>query len=407
MRTRGGVSQVHGAAMPVLRFDRNELAGAFGDVGTSIPLIILLLTVPIGLDPRSVMMIFGACLVFSGLAYRLPIPVQPMKAMATIAIASHGIGAGEAVTAGMLAAAGLISGAVMGALSLSGALTFAARLVPKAVIRGIQFGLGMKLAIILGLQKYLHQGGSGYIFADGMDGYVLAAAAAVIVLMLYGNRRFPAALFVIAIGVVYVFASPRGWDIATSGLDPGLPRFTSPAAADFLPALLILAIPQLPLSLGNAVLATSRTVSDLFPGRTVGVGKLGLTYSLLNLLAPWLGGIPVCNGSGGVAGYHTFGARTGGSVIIYGALFLVLGGLFGSGFFAFVQAFPRPLLAVLLVFEGLAMMRLSADMASDKTGFFIVLLVGLLGAGVRYGFLIGLVGGTALHYGLAWRRRRA
>lgn len=180
---------------------------------------------------------------------------------------------------------------------------------------------------------------------------------------------------------------------------PGLPKFMIPEFNLFWNIMVLqLVITQLPLSLGNAVLATSQTVSDLFPGCRVSPRKLGITYGIANLLAPFFGGIPVCHGSGGLVGHYTFGGRTGGSVMIYGLFFLVLGCLLGNSFYGFIMIFPAPLLAVLLVFEGIGLMRLSSDTAKDPTSFFIVLLVGLIAAGVYLGFFIGLVVGTLLYY---------
>ena len=75
---------------------------------------------------------------------------------------------------------------------------------------------------------------------------------------------------------------------------------------------------------GNSILATRQIASDLFPARQITIRKLGLTYAAMNLLNPWFGGVPTCHGSGGMAGHYTFGARTGGSVIIYGLFYLVL-----------------------------------------------------------------------------------
>jgi len=390
-----------------LRFDRNEFAGAFGDVGTDIPLILLLIPA-CHLDARSVLMLFGACQVFAALAYRLPIPVQPMKAMATFAIAAYGTE--QAISGEVLAAAALLAGAAMMLLSVTGSLCLIGRIVPKVVIRGLQFGLGIKLAMAA-MGKYLPSGGP--------TGYVLAGVGCVIVLVLRGNRKIPAAIVVLALGVAYVafmvVAYPA--EVASiigsngngngAGLEfingpyvaPGLPKLMMPEYSLFLNIMVLqLVVTQLPLSLGNAVLATSQTVSDLFPGRKVAPKKLGITYGIANLLAPFFGGIPVCHGSGGLVGHYTFGGRTGGSVLIYGLFFLILGCLFGNSFYGFIMIFPASLLAVLLVFEGIGLMRLSADSANDATGFFIVLLVGLIGAGVYLGFFIGLVGGTILYY---------
>ncbi len=395
------------------RFDRNEFAGAFGDVGTDIPLILLLIPA-CNLDARSVLMLFGACQIFAALAYRLPIPVQPMKAMATFAIAAAGTQ--QAISGETLMAAALLAGAAMLLLSITGSLCLIGRIVPKVVIRGLQFGLGIKLAMAA-MQKYLPAGGT--------TGYVLAAIGCVIVLVLRGNRKLPAAIVVLALGVGYVafmvvccpgdVASVIGSNGNGSGaglefingphVSVGLPKLMMPEYSLFLNIMVLqLVVTQLPLSLGNAVLATSQTVSDLFPGRKVAPRKLGITYGIANLVAPFFGGIPVCHGSGGLVGHYTFGGRTGGSVLIYGLFFLILGCLFGNSFYGFIMIFPVSLLAVLLVFEGIGLMRLSADSANDPAGFFIVLLVGLIGAGVYLGFFIGLVGGTILYYCL--RRAR-
>ncbi len=399
-----------------LRFDRNEFAGAFGDVGTDIPLILLLIPA-CNLDARSVLMMFGACQIFSAFAYRLPIPVQPMKAMATIAIAA--VGTESAINGQTLAAAALLAGAAMMLLSFTGGISLIGRAVPKVVIRGLQFGLGIKLAMAA-MRNYLPKGGA--------PGYVLAAIGCVLVLVLRKNRKFPAAIAVLTLGVGYVvfmvLFSPdqvasiietrgNGSSVGMEFLNgpyvsPGLPKFMPPNFSLFLNiAVLQLVVTQLPLSLGNAVLATSQTVKDLFHGREVKPRKLGITYGILNLISPLFGGIPGCHGSGGLVGHYMFGGRTGGSVIIYGAFFLILGGLFGNSFYGFIMIFPVSLLAVLLVFEGIGLMRLSADSADDPTAFFIVLLVGLVGAGVYFGFFIGLVGGTILYYCLRWAQAPA
>jgi len=144
-------------------------------------------------------------------------------------------------------------------------------------------------------------------------------------------------------------------------------------------------------------------VEDFFPDRPVSVRKISLTYSLMNLVNPFLGGIPTCHGSGGIAGHYTFGARTGGSVVLYGSLYLLLGCFLSAGFGEVVQLFPKPILGVILMFEGLALMRVVRDMMVSKADFTIVLMVGLIAVGLPYGYVIGLVLGTALAY-LAKRR---
>lgn len=139
--------------------------------------------------------------------------------------------------------------------------------------------------------------------------------------------------------------------------------------------------------------------SDLFPERpALSIRKIGITYSVMNLIAPFFGGIPCCHGSGGMAGHYTFGGRTGGSVIFYGMFYVVLGLFFGQGFQHVVEIFPLPVLRVILVFEGLSLMTLIKDTVGDRKNFVIALLIGIIAAGLLYGFVIAIVVGCALYY---------
>jgi Molybdate transporter of MFS superfamily len=364
-----------------IRFDRNELAGAFGDIGTDLPLIIGMILAS-GLHSSSVLVMFGLMQLFSALLYGMPMAVQPLKAVAVIVITQH-------IAPDVLYGGGLAIGIAMLLLTVTGGIDWLARVVPRAVVRGLQLGLGIQLSL-LALSNYVQR--------DGAQGYALAAVAFVIVIALLGNRRFPPALFVIALGVLYaiVFRVNAGAIAASAGFSlPSIHRIT---ASDMLTGFLVLAIPQIPLSLGNSVLATRQIAEDLFPERHIGVRKLSLTYAAMNLVNPWLGGVPTCHGSGGLAGHYAFGARTGGSLIIYGSIFLVVGLFFAAGFQQVVQVFPLPILGVLLLFEGLALMQLIRGEASSRGEFFIVLIVGLLANGLPYGYAIALVVGTALFY---------
>src|SRR2546421_7490132 len=66
-------------------FDRSELAGAFGDLGTLIPFVVGYITIN-RLDPQGVLLGFGLLAVATGLYFRPPMSVQPMKAIATVAV---------------------------------------------------------------------------------------------------------------------------------------------------------------------------------------------------------------------------------------------------------------------------------------------------------------------------------
>jgi MFS superfamily sulfate permease-like transporter len=118
----------------------------------------------------------------------------------------------------------------------------------------------------------------------------------------------------------------------------------------------------------------------------------------MNLVNPWFGGVPTCHGAGGLAGHFAFGGRTGGSVVIYGAILVLLGLFFGAGFDTVAKTFPLPMLGILLLFEALALIWLVRDTATSRTEFPLAVLVGLLAVGLPYGYLIGLVVGTVLFY---------
>ncbi len=362
-----------------LRFDRNEWAGAFGDMGTDVPLLIGM-SLAAGLDGTSVLVMFGLMQILTGVYYRMPMPVQPLKAMAALVIA-------QKASAATLYGGGLAIGVTMLALAATGLLDALARIIPKCAVRGVQLGLGLQLASVA-LGKFVP--------ADGRLGYGLAALSFLIIVLLLGNRRLPAALPVVALGLVYAIAFKLEGSQLLEHWNFGLPRLHHIQAADVWTGFLILALPQVPLSLANSVLATRQLAQDLFPTRSFTLRKIGLSYALMNLVNPWFGGVPTCHGSGGLAGHFTFGGRSGGSVVIYGSLLLLLGLFFGGGFEQIAHSFPLPMLGVVLLFEAIALVWLVRDVAGDRAQFPITILVGVIAVGLPYGYAIGLVLGTLL-----------
>lgn len=365
------------------RFDRNELAGAFGDIGTDLPLIVGMV-VAAGLDAASVLVMFGLMQYVTALRYGIPMAVQPLKAMAVIVITQE-------IAGPVLFGAGLAIGVIMLVLTATGMLTWLARVVPKSVVRGLQVGLGVQLSLLaLG----------DYVRAEGNTGYVLAAAAFAIALALYGNRRLPAALPIIGLGIAYAFAYDLDASALASGLGFTLPALRAPTVGDVMTGFVLLALPQIPLSLGNSLLATRQTAEDLFPEKRVSIRQLGYTYSLMNLINPWFGGIPTCHGSGGLLGHYTFGARTGASLVIYGSLFLTMGLFFARAFTDVVRVFPLPVLGVLLLFEGWALILLARDVVPVRRDLWITATVALVAVVAPYGYVLGLLSGTLGYYAL-------
>lgn len=363
-----------------LKFNRNEMSGAFGDLGTDLPLIVAMLAVT-DLNAASILIIFGIMQLITALVYRLPMPVQPLKAVALIVIT-------QKVSGAVIFGGGLAIGLTMLILTVTGLLAYMNRVIPKTVIRGIQFGLGMQLCL-LSLKDYIPD--------DFIQGYILALAAFALGLVFIGNKKVPPALIIILLGIVYSFV----FNFSVFGLFAfQLPAYTMPEITleHVVTGFVLLALPQIPLSLGNSVFATHQLIKDYFPERKVSVGKIGLTYSIMNIAGSFFGGLPACHGSGGIAGHYTFGGRTGGSTFIYGLFYIFLGLFIGHQPQAILSVFPKPILGVILLFEGIALMLLLKDIITDRRSFFIALVVGLLANGLPYGYLAGIVVGTILFY---------
>ena len=367
-----------------IKFDRNEWSGAFGDIGTDFPLIVGMILAA-GLDSASVLVTFGVMQIFTGSFYKMPMPIQPLKAMATIVIT-------QKISPNILYGGGLAIGISMLLLNITKLIDWISRVVPKAVIRGIQLGLGIKLGL-LALQDY--------VIADGVAGYYLATAAFLLAIFLIGNRKYPPAIFIIMLGMFYAFIFKVDAHSFINAVGIHLPQIHTPTWADILTGFLILTIPQIPLSIGNSILATNQIANDWYPKHTVTIRKISYTFSLVNLINPFFSGIPTCHGSGGIVGHHTFGGRTGGSVIIYGCLYIFLGLFLSQGFDTLVHIFPLPILGILLLFESLGLMLLVQDVTDSKSSFMIALLVGLISGGIQYGFVIGLFIGTLIYYATA------
>ena len=366
-----------------IRFDRNEFSGSFGDIGTDLPLIVGMIMVS-GIDSASTFIIYGILQIASGLYYGMPMAVQPLKAVATLVIAGN-------IAGSVIYGGGLAIGIIMLFLTITGLIKKLSTFIPKAVIRGIQMGLGLMLANIA-LKNYIVEG-------SGVMEYGLVIVAFTIALVLLGNRKYPPALFIIGLGMLYaLFFQIENPTTLFSSVKMEIPNFHIPKWDDIATGFLILVLPQIPLSIGNSILASDQLAKDLYPEKKITVSKIAFTYSLMNIISPFFSGIPVCHGSGGMAGHHSFGARTGGSVLIYGAFFLILGLFFSHSFDQIVKIFPMQILGVILFFEAITLVFLVRDIQTKKSDFYIALVVALIACGLPYGFLISIILGTILYY---------
>jgi len=363
-----------------IKINRNELSGAFGDIGTDLPLIIGMLLAT-NLEISNTLIVYGILQIITSLVYGMPMPVQPLKAVALIVIT-------QKISSDIIWGAGIAIGVIMLILTLTGLVSWLNRVIPKTVVRGIQLGLGLQLCLL---------SVKDYIPADKTTGYIFAFIAFIIGLILIGNRKYPPAIFILLLGVIYMFFFHFN---IIPDLRFSVPRILIPHLTwqSIISGLIILAIPQIPLSLGNSIFATHQIAHDLFPEKKITVKKIALTYSLMNLISPLLGGIPVCHGSGGIAGHYTFGGRTGGSTLIYGLFYLILGLFFSGNSVETLMIFPKPILGTILLFEGFAMILLVKDIIVDRSMFLIAIIVAICAVGLPNGYLIGMVFGTFIFY---------
>ncbi len=203
------------------RFDRVELSGAFGDLGTLLPIVVAMILIN-KLSPSSVFLAFGLFYIVAGYYYRLPIPVQPLKAVGAIAIAYPAI-----ITESVIGASGIIFGVILLVLSLTGMVDQIARLFSQAVVRGIQLTLGLiflKKGIELIINNNVFMSGMPSKFSEYPVNPMLGILVFGLVLLLLDNKRFPAALAALAVGIV----SGVAWvDSPATQLPLGLPTCTS------------------------------------------------------------------------------------------------------------------------------------------------------------------------------------
>lgn len=377
MVSAGGGLRAARRGLGSLRLGRHEVAGSLGDLGTFIPLFVSMVVVN-GLSASSVLFFAGLFNVITGFTFGIPMPVQPMKAIATVAIT-------EKLAPSQVYAAGIIVSAVVFLVGITGLSERLNRWIPTSVVRGLQLGLGLKLTV-LGLSMARE---SGTFW--GVNGVIMALAAALLGLLLFRNRRVPSAPLIFGLGLAAsAFAAPHVWRSLHFSLS--LPALTLPGAGDFAVGAVKGALPQLPLTLLNSVVAVCALSWALFPTRGASTRKVAVSVGLMNLIGCWFGAMPMCHGAGGLAGQHFFGARTGRSVVFLGLVKMALGLLAGGATLAVLMVYPHSVLGVLLLFAALELAAAALDVKGKQEGLVLLVTAGaILGLDSTFwGFLVGL-----------------
>jgi hypothetical protein len=362
-------------------YNSTEFAGAFGDLGTLIPFVIGYIVVA-KLDPVGILVSLGILKIFVGLYFKTPVPIQPMKAIGAAAISNPG-----SISPGMIWCSGIFSALIWILMAVTGAVSWLNKITAKPVVKGIMLGLGLSFAI------------NGLKMMSGQ--WILAAVAMIVAFLLLTNKYVPAMLVLLVLGVAASFI-----------LNPGITgqfklisvHFTLPSLVfgkitwqDFVLGALVLGIPQVPLTLGNAVLGTVEENNQLFPMHPVSVKRIAFDHGIINIFSFIFGGIPVCHGAGGMAGHVRFGARTGGALVILGVILLVLGLFFGQLVTIILNLIPPAILGVILFFAGMELASIVWDTGKERKDIYVLILtagIAIINIGIAF------AAGLALYYAL-------
>lgn len=364
------------------RYDRMEWAGAFGDLGTLIPFVAAYIGV-LKMDPFGILFAFGLAMLVCGLYYKTPLPVQPMKAIGMVAAIQAAQTA--TVTPVAIMCAALVTGMIWLALGVTGLASRIARLVPPTVVVGIVFGLGFGF-MLEGIRMM-------------QASWPIAVIGGVGTLLLMGNRRIPAMFVLLAFGAgVGAWQHPELLSrLSHSDIALHVPAFaiTDISWNQFLVGALLLALPQIPLTLGNAVIAIKEENNRLFPQHAVTESGIAISTGIMNLFSAAVGGVPMCHGAGGMAGHVAFGAKTGGAVVILGSLLLVLAFFFSDSVEILFGLFPASVLGVILFLTGAQLALGNSVLPAERGERMVVLLTAAL---CSWNVGAGFVAGITLHH---------
>ena len=373
-------------ALSYARLNRHEIAGSLGDLGTFLPLL-LAMSAQNGLDFAAGFFFAGLFNVVTGVIFAIPMAVQPMKAIAAVALT-------EGLSAGQIVAAGASVSACVLVLGLTGLIDVVNRVVPRSVVRGVQLAVGLSLL----MKGVLMVVATKTVLAA--DGYLTAVLSLGVVLALARRREIPAALVLFCAGLgLAAWKTPEALRSLSTGL--WLPHWSPPRWVDFKTSFPKAALPQIPLTTLNSVVAVCALSVDLFPDRPAKTKWVSTSVGLMNLVGAPFGAMPMCHGAGGLAGQYRFGARTNGSVLFLGGIKMVLAVVFGGSMMGLCRAFPASILGVMLGFSGIELSRVARD--QTKTAAAVVMITttvtSLAMNNVAVGFVAGLAAAVVLRPG--------
>jgi MFS superfamily sulfate permease-like transporter len=353
------------------KFSLNELGGAFGDWGTLIPFIIGYISI-VKLNPAGIFLCLGITNIFLGIRYNLPLPVQPQKTIGTVALS-------EKWSSNKVISTGFATGIIWLILGSTKILNKLSKKVPQVTVRSIQLGL----SFILGWAAIL-------MFVEDI---IFGIISLIIILLFIKTEKIPTAIILVALGIFILFYTGI---IDFTIIEFNIPFFKLhlPSIENMLIGMLSAGIGQIFLTLTNVMIATIALIKKLFPEKEMDISSnnLASNMGIVNVISPFLGGMPLCHGSGGLAAQYAFGARTGGSMIYEGIIEVILGLFFSDFLYSIFVNFPQGILAAMLIYTAFILGKISLSKMNWKE-LPIVLLSAFICFffNITVGFIIGLI----------------
>jgi hypothetical protein len=334
-----------------------EISGSLGDLGTFLPILIAL-SDGHQISLATTLIFTGIFNILTGVAFGVPLPVQPMKAIAAVAIF-------KSLSAGSVAAAGIFVSTCVFIFSITGLLEWFTRIIPIPIVKGIQVGAGLSLVIAAGNKA---TSALSWIRPSWADNYIWIILALLALFAINLRPRTPYALLVLIIGLIFAIIRVT---LSTQGRLPGLHKWhlytQIPTGHEWRVGILDAGIGQLPLTTLNSIVAVSHLAADLLPDtKTPQVTSIGISVAFMNLIGCWFGAMPVCHGSGGLAAQYRFGARSGSSIIFLGTLKLAIGLFFGESLTDLLYNFPTAFLTVMIVAAGLELASVGESLNTER-----------------------------------------
>jgi predicted benzoate:H+ symporter BenE len=358
------------------KFSMRELGKSLGHISALLPFTIGYIVI-CGFNPTGLLVGIGLTNIIVALVYRLPLKLQPQKAVGSIVLA-------ERWTKNTVLGATFSVGLMWVVLSFSKRLTEFLAKIPKPVIRGIQLGLAFTLAIA----------GAEMTHPD----YLIAIPLLALTFLLIKNRYLPAAVFLIGFG--FVFATVMGpLDLNQITLGFSVPELTLFSLNDVLNGLIYAGLAQLFLTVSNTAIATVALVHDQLPNQhNITQQKLVRNMAAINVTTPFIGGMPICHETDEQQNaQHLFGAHTAGATVMEGILEICLGLFFAQSLVSIFTAFPMFVIGVILIIIAFELGKISLRLENKNEAYTIITTAILATA---FNMAIGLIGGLLLYFAL-------